>query len=123
VINGVHAVIFSKDAEADRAFFRDVLNLESVDAGGGWLIFALPPAELAAHPAEGGGQHELYLMCDDVRATIGELTAVGVEFAKPVSDEGFGLLASIRLPSGGELGLYEPRHPTPLFTGQSPTTS
>ena len=121
MITGVHAVIFSKDAEADRAFFRDVLNLESVDAGGGWLIFALPPAELAAHPAEEGGQHELYLMCDDVRATIDELTAVGVEFAKPVSDEGFGLLTSIRLPGGGELGLYEPRHPTPLFPGQSQT--
>jgi catechol 2,3-dioxygenase-like lactoylglutathione lyase family enzyme len=114
MITGVHAVIFTTDAEADRAFFRDVLEFTSVDAGSGWLIFALPPAELAAHPADDGGQHELYLMCDDVRATIDELTGKGVEFARPVKDEGFGLLTAIRLPSGGELGLYEPRHATPL---------
>jgi catechol 2,3-dioxygenase-like lactoylglutathione lyase family enzyme len=119
MITGVHAVIFTTDAEADRAFFRDALDLASVDAGGGWLIFALPPAELAAHPADEGGQHELYLMCDDVRATIAELTARGVQFARPVSDEGFGLVTAIRLPGGGELGLYEPRHPTPLSTGQT----
>ena len=119
MITGVHAVIFTTDAEADRAFFRDVLELPAVDAGGGWLIFALPPAELAAHPADEGGQHELYLMCDDVRATIDELTNKGVEFARPVSDEGFGLLTAIRLPGGGELGLYEPRHPTPLSPDQS----
>jgi catechol 2,3-dioxygenase-like lactoylglutathione lyase family enzyme len=119
MITGVHAVIFTTDAEADRAFFRDVLELPAVDAGDGWLIFALPPAELAAHPADEGGQHELYLMCDDVRATIDELTNKGVEFARPVSDEGFGLLTAIQLPSGGELGLYEPRHPTPLALDQS----
>jgi catechol 2,3-dioxygenase-like lactoylglutathione lyase family enzyme len=118
LINGVHAVIFTTDAEADRAFFRDVLHLPSVDAGGGWLIFALPPAELACHPDEEGGRHELYLMCDDVRATIDELTARGVELARPVGDEGFGLLTAIRLPGGGELGLYEPRHATPLSLDQ-----
>ena len=114
MITGVHAVIFTTDAERDRAFFRDVLELPAVDAGGGWLIFALPPAELAAHPAEDGGQHELYLMCDDVRATVEELKAKGVEFARPISDEGFGLVTAIRLPGSGELGLYQPQHPSPL---------
>jgi catechol 2,3-dioxygenase-like lactoylglutathione lyase family enzyme len=117
VITGVHAVIFTADADADRAFFRDVLGLPSVDAGGGWLIFALPPAELAAHPADEGGRHELYLMCDDIHATIAELSGRGVEFDAPVSDEGFGLLTTIRLPGGGDLGLYEPRHPSPLASG------
>ena len=113
MITGVHAVLFSTDADSVRAFFRDVLELPSVDAGG-WLIFALPPAELAAHPAEEGGRHELYLMCDDVRATVAELERKGVAFTRPITDEGFGLLTSLTLPGGGELGLYEPRHPTPL---------
>jgi catechol 2,3-dioxygenase-like lactoylglutathione lyase family enzyme len=115
MITGAHAVIFSRDADADRAFFRDVLGLESVDAGGGWLIFALPPAELAAHPAEGAGAYELYLMCDDVVETAEELRERGAVIVKPVSDEGWGLLTAIELPGGGELGLYEPRHPSPLF--------
>jgi catechol 2,3-dioxygenase-like lactoylglutathione lyase family enzyme len=121
MITGVHAVISTTDPERDRAFFRDVLEFPFVDAGGGWLIFALPPAELAAHPAEQGGQHELYLMCDDVRATVADLAARGVEFARPVSDEGFGLLTAIRLPGGGELGLYQPRHPSPV--APDPATS
>jgi catechol 2,3-dioxygenase-like lactoylglutathione lyase family enzyme len=114
VITGVHAIIFTRDAEADRAFFRDVLDMPAVDAGGGWLIFALPPAELAAHPTQGDSHHELYLMCDDVRATVEELAKKGVEFTREVSDEGFGLMTALRLPGGGELALYEPRHPTPL---------
>jgi catechol 2,3-dioxygenase-like lactoylglutathione lyase family enzyme len=115
VITGVHAIVFGEDAEAVRAFLRDVLELRSVDAGGGWLIFALPPAELAAHPTEGeSGRHELYLMCDDIEATVAELSAKGVEFVRPVSDEGFGLMTAMRVPGGGELALYEPRHPTPL---------
>jgi catechol 2,3-dioxygenase-like lactoylglutathione lyase family enzyme len=114
VITGVHALVFSKDAEADRAFFGDVLGLPSVDAGGGWLIFALPPAELAAHPAEQSGAHELYLMCDDIAATVEELKAKGVEFATPVTEQGFGLMTRLKLPGGGELGLYEPRHPTAI---------
>ena len=114
MITGVHAIVFGADAEAARAFFRDVLELRSVDAGGGWLIFALPPAELAAHPAEESGRHELYLMCDDIHGTIAELEAKGVEFTGPVRDERFGLVTSMRVPGGGELGLYEPRHPTPL---------
>lgn len=116
VINGVHAIIYTTDAEADRSFFRDVLGFDSVDAGGGWLIFKLPPAELAMHPAESGGGHELYLMCDDVRTTVEELTAQGVEIVHDVTDEGFGLMTALRLPGGGELGLYEPRHPSPLNT-------
>jgi catechol 2,3-dioxygenase-like lactoylglutathione lyase family enzyme len=113
MITGAHAIVYSSDADADRAFFRDVLGFPSVDAGGGWLIFALPPAELAAHPADAGGRHELYLMCDEIGATVAELQAKGVEFTGPVSDEGFGLLTSLKLPGGGELGLYEPRHPIP----------
>lgn len=114
MITGVHALLYTTDADADRAFFRDVLELSSVDAGGGWLIFALPPAELAAHPAEEDGRQELYLMCDDVNATVAELSARGAEITEPVTDEGFGLVTAIRLPGGGELGLYEPRHPSPL---------
>jgi predicted enzyme related to lactoylglutathione lyase len=114
VITGVHAIIFTRDAEGVRAFFRDVLELPSVDAGGGWLIFALPPAELAAHPAEEDGRHELYLMCDDIRATIAELKDKGVDVSEEISDEGFGLMTSLALPGGGELALYEPRHATPL---------
>lgn len=114
MITGVHAVSFTKDAEGLRAFFRDVLGFPSVDAGGGWLIFALPPAELAAHPTDDEPHHELYLMCDDVLATVEELKARGVEFTRPISDEGFGLMTAMRTPDGGELSLYEPRHPSPL---------
>jgi catechol 2,3-dioxygenase-like lactoylglutathione lyase family enzyme len=109
MITGAHVIVYSRDADADRAFFRDVLEYPHVDAGGGWLIFKLPPGEVAVHPAEGAESHELYLMCDDVNATV-ELKANGVT-AGPVSDEGWGLLTSIRLPGGGQLGLYEPRHP------------
>ncbi|RZU54087.1 hypothetical protein EV385_6026 [Krasilnikovia cinnamomea] len=112
MITGAHAILFSTDAEQDRAFLRDKLGLAGVDAGGGWLIFALPPAEVAVHPAETGGACELYLMCDDVNATIAELRGRGVELRGEVQDMGWGLLTSIPLPSGGQLGLYEPRHPT-----------
>jgi catechol 2,3-dioxygenase-like lactoylglutathione lyase family enzyme len=114
MITGVHAIIFSRDAEADRAFFRDVLDLPSVDAGGGWLIFALPPAELAAHPTDEQSRHELYLMCDDISATVEELRGKGVEFRGEISDEGFGLMTALRLPGGSELSLYQPRHASPL---------
>jgi predicted enzyme related to lactoylglutathione lyase len=119
MITGVHGIIFTKDADALRAFFRDVLEFPSVDAGGGWLIFALPPAELAAHPADESGRHEFYLMCDDAHATVEELKRKGVEISRPISDEGFGLMTAIELPGGGELGLYEPRHSTP--TASPPT--
>jgi catechol 2,3-dioxygenase-like lactoylglutathione lyase family enzyme len=114
VITGMHAIVFSPDAEKVRAFFADVLGLSSVDAGGGWLIFALPPAELAVHPADGAGRHELYLMCDDIEVTLAELRDKGVEVAREVSDQGWGLLAAVRLPDGGELPIYQPRHPSPL---------
>jgi predicted enzyme related to lactoylglutathione lyase len=113
MITGVHGIIFTKDADGVRAFFRDVLEFSSVDAGDGWLIFALPPAELAAHPAGEDVHHELYLMCDDVHATVDELERKGAEISHPISDEGFGLMTAIRLPGGAELGLYEPRHPIP----------
>ena len=114
MITGVHAVIFTKDAEGVRGFLGDVLGFSSVDAGGGWLIFALPPAEIAAHPNGEEGRQELYLMCDDVEATVEELTEKGVEVTGPISDEGFGLVTALRLPGGGELGLYQPKHPSPL---------
>lgn len=117
MITGVHAIVFSPDAEKVRAFFADVLGLSSTDAGGGWLIFALPPAELAVHPDEGDGRHELYLMCDDIQATLAELQGKGVEVARGVSDQGWGLLAAIRLPDGEELPIYQPRHRSPLQPG------
>ena len=109
MITGMHAVIYTRDAEADRVFFRDVLGFRFVDADGGGLIFAAPPSEVACHPAEANGKHEVFLMCDDVRAEIARLGEKGIE-CRPVGDEGFGLLTAIRLPGGGELGLYEPRH-------------
>ena len=113
MITGAHTVIFSPDADADRAFFTDVLGFPSVDAGRGWLIFRLPPGEAAFHPTDGEGGQELYLMCDDINATVAELEAKGVELVRPVSDEGWGLLTAFKLPSGAELALYEPRHPVP----------
>ena len=115
MITGMHAIVFSPEAQKTRAFFADVLGLSSVDAGGGWPIFALPPAELAVHPADGAGRHQLYLMCDDIHATLAELQGKGAEVAQEVSDAGWGLLASVRLPDGSELPIYEPRHPSPIL--------
>jgi len=112
MISGVHAIVYSKEAEKLRAFFRDVLEWPSVDAGRGWLIFAMPPAELAVHPAE-QSSHELYLICDDVEATVGVLRAKGVEITMPVADRGWGLVTEIRLPDGSAMGLYQPKHPRP----------
>ena len=111
MINGSHVILFSRDPEADRAFFADVLEQPHVDAGGGWLIFKLPPAELAVHPADGPPGHELYFMCDDVEATMRDLRAKGVEFTQDISEERWGRLTRFRLPGGGEVGMYEPRHP------------
>ena len=111
MITGAHVIVYSQDAEADRAFLRDVLGFGHVDAGDGWLLFKAPPAELAVHPTDGAGSHELYLMCDDIQATIDELGAKGVELTTP-QDQGWGVMAMISLPGGGQLGLYEPRHPT-----------
>jgi catechol 2,3-dioxygenase-like lactoylglutathione lyase family enzyme len=114
-ITGVHAILYTRDAQADRRWLADVLGLEFVDAGGGWLIFALPPAELAAHPASGqGGDVELYLMCDAIETTMQELREKGVAFDGPVTDERWGRVTKIMLPSGARLGLYEPRHASPL---------
>jgi hypothetical protein len=110
VINGAHVIIYSRDAEADRAFLRDVLEYPHVDAGQGWLIFKLPPAEVAVHPAGDRDAHELYLMCDDLEQTVADLTSRGVEFVRSPEDQGWGILTAIRLPGGGELGLYQPRH-------------
>jgi catechol 2,3-dioxygenase-like lactoylglutathione lyase family enzyme len=111
MINGAHVIIYSKDAEADRAFFKDVLGFSSVDAGRGWLIFALPPAEVACHPGEENDEHELYLMCDDLKATISDLKSKGVECGD-VQEPPWGILTTIKLPGGGDLGLYQPKHPT-----------
>jgi len=112
-VTGAHLMAFSTDAGATRAFLRDVLELESVDAGGGWLIFALPPAELAVHPAEEGGRQELYLMTDDLDGTLAELRERGVTITSEPSDQGWGVLAAIEVPGVGPLGLYQPRHPVP----------
>ncbi|HVQ95099.1 MAG TPA: VOC family protein [Mycobacteriales bacterium] len=112
MINGVHVILYSRDDAADRAFIRDVLGFRNVDAGGGWLIFKAPPAEVAVHPTDGPASHQMYFLCDDINATIADLTAKGVEFAGPVSEERWGLLTSLKLPGGGELGLYQPLHPT-----------
>jgi hypothetical protein len=111
MINGTHIILYSTDAEADRVFIRDVLGFAGVDAGGGWLIFKLPPAEIAVHPTDGLSKYELYLMCDDLEKTLADLTARGVTISHPASEQGWGSLASIKLPSGSELAIYQPRHP------------
>jgi predicted enzyme related to lactoylglutathione lyase len=116
MIHGAHTILYAKDADAARAFFRDVLGYASVDAGQGWLIFALPPGEIGIHPAEGNehGRHELYFMCDDVDATRRDLERRGVRFTAPVSDYGWGIMTRFEIPGGGEIGLYQPRHETAI---------
>jgi catechol 2,3-dioxygenase-like lactoylglutathione lyase family enzyme len=114
VITGAHTIIFSANPDADRALFADVLGFPSVDAGGGWQIFALPPAELAVHPSDGAPKHELYLICDQLEQTIDELQRKGVEITRPISDQRWGRITAFRLPGGSELALYEPRHPSPV---------
>jgi len=115
MITGLHAILYSPDADKVRIFLRDVLGFKSVDAGHGWLIFAAPPAELAAHPTEHDEKphHELYLMCDNLSATMKELEGKGVKCG-PVTEARWGSITSIHLPGGGELGLYQPKHPTAL---------
>jgi hypothetical protein len=113
MIHGAHVIIYSKDAEADRAFFRDVLKYPFADAGHGWLIFALPPAEVAMHPAEENGAHELYLMCDDVKAFVAEMKSKSVA-CSPVHEERWGSITKVTLPGGGTLGVYQPKHASPL---------
>jgi len=113
MISGAHMVIYSKDADADRAFFRDVLGFKAVDAGHGWLIFALPPGEAAFHPSEKNGPHELYFLCDNLKSEMAALAKKGVACSE-VHEERWGSITRIRLPSGGEIGLYQPKHPTAL---------
>jgi|SRR5947209_6973226 len=109
-ISGAHVIVYSRDPEADRAFFRDVVDYPHVDAGGGWLIFKLPPAEVAFHPGDDPSSHELYLMCDDLDATMSELSAHGAR-CRAITLARWGRLSSFRLPGGGDVGIYEPQHP------------
>lgn len=115
MINGLHALIHTQDADRVRTFFRDVLGFRSVDAGHGWLIFALPPAELAVHPTKKDepSRHELYLMCDDLKATMADLKAKGVTCGE-TTEARWGSITTIEVPGGGKIGLYQPKHPTAL---------
>ena len=110
MISAAHVVVYTKDAEADRLFFRDVLGFKSVDAGHGWLIFSLPPGEAAFHPSDENGVHELYFICDDLDAEITSLAKRGVE-CSPVQEARWGSITKMRLPGGGAIGLYQPKHP------------
>ena len=113
MINGAHAIIYSTNADADRDFLRDILGLPHVDVGGGWLIFGLPPSEVAVHPAEGeGGKHELYFMCSDVEELKSALSQHDID-SSPVENQGWGLVTHVTLPGGSKIGVYEPRHPRP----------
>lgn len=112
MISGSHVIIYSEDAESDRAFFRDVLDLPNIDVGDGWLIFALPPAELGIHPSKNNGKHEFYLLCDDLNAFISKVSDAGVKCSNPHS-EPWGILVHITLPGGGHLGVYQPHHARP----------
>jgi predicted enzyme related to lactoylglutathione lyase len=117
MIAATHLLIYADDAEATREFLRDVLGWENVDAGEGWLIFKLPPAELGVHPSDERrlrGTHAIFLMCDDIEATVLDLEAKGAEFTLPITDAGFGLITHMVIPGGGEIGLYQPKHDTPL---------
>jgi catechol 2,3-dioxygenase-like lactoylglutathione lyase family enzyme len=120
MITAAHVIVFSADAPADRAFLRDLLGTPAVDAGDGWLILALPPAELAVHPTAEDPRHELYLMCSDIDRTVADLRARGVTFEGGVTDQGWGRLTTMRLPGGGAIGLYEPRHPVAAGLGGPP---
>jgi len=116
MITGAHVIVYTKDAEADRAFFRDVLGFKSVDAGHGWLIFALPPGEAAFHPTDENGPHELYFMCDNLKAETAALVKQGVQCSK-IAEVRWGSVTKMKLPGGGEVGLYQPKHPTALALG------
>jgi hypothetical protein len=123
MIIGAHSIIYSTNPDADRAFLRDVLTLPNVDVGGGWLIFGLPPAEVAVHPSDTNDRHELYLMCDDIVQFLEEMKTHGISCSQ-VRDQGWGLLTSLTLPGGGKLGVYQPKHtrPTAMRPGQAPGT-
>src|SRR5262245_39010356 len=119
MIHGAHVILYSKDSDADRAFFRDVLRYPSADAGGGWLIFALPPAEIAVHPSDENDVHELYLMCDDVVAFVAEMKAKGFSCSE-IAMQPWGALTHLALPGGGKLGVYQPRHASPIAPKKKP---
>ncbi|MCB9869582.1 MAG: extradiol dioxygenase [Planctomycetes bacterium] len=116
MLNGAHVILYSRDSEADRVFLRDVLKLPFVDVGDGWLVFGLPPAEVAVHPAETGGTQELFLMCDDVDVLIAHMAERGIS-CTPVEELGWGRLTRVTLPGGGELGVYQPKHARPPTDG------
>jgi catechol 2,3-dioxygenase-like lactoylglutathione lyase family enzyme len=113
MISGAHIVLYTKDPDADRAFFRDVLGFNSVDAGHGWLIFALPPAEAAFHPAAENGDHELFFMCEDLKAEMAALAAKNVVFSE-IQEARWGSIVKMRLPGGSDIAVYQPKHPTAL---------
>jgi hypothetical protein len=119
MITGAHSIIYSKNSEEDRAFLKDVLKFPYVDVGHGWLIFGLPPSEVAVHPSDKNGTHELYLMCDDIEAFLAEMKKRRVA-TDPVSNQGWGLLSAVTLPGGGKLGVYQPRHARPESPGAAP---
>lgn len=123
LISGAHVLIYSRDAEADRAFLKTVLGLDSVDSGGGWLIFALPPTEVAIHPTEEQDHHELYLLCVDIEATAKELERRGVPLKRPFDEARWGRVTEITLPGGGRIGLYQPKHPLAHAKTEAPSTA
>jgi predicted enzyme related to lactoylglutathione lyase len=123
LISGAHVIIYSRDAEADRKFFKDVLGLDSVDSGGGWLIFALPPSEVAIHPTDEEERHEFYLLCEDIDATAKELERKGVHLKRPFDEARWGRVTELTLPGGGRIGLYQPKHPLAHAKTEARTTA
>ncbi len=122
MIIGGHSIIYSTSADADRAFLKNVLKLSHVDVGGGWLIFGLPPAEIAVHPGDKNDQHEFYFMCDDIDGFISEMSAAGIA-CSPVQDQGWGVLTQLTMPGGGKLGVYQPRHARPAAMSAAASSS
>jgi catechol 2,3-dioxygenase-like lactoylglutathione lyase family enzyme len=120
VLTGAHVIIYSKDPEADRAFFRDILGFPSVDAGHGWLIFELPAAEAAFHPHDQNNQHEMYFVCDDLKAEMAELKKKRAHLGEIV-EERWGMRTTVTLPGGGAIGIYQPKHPVAFGIGRAKT--
>ena len=117
---GIHFILYSKDAEADKLFFRDILQLTNVDVGHGWLIFGLPPSELAVHPSKTNGQHEIYLMCDDIKIFVQQMAKKKI-ICSEIQNQGWGQLVQLSSPGGGKIGVYQPRHarPNPMKSKKS----
>ena len=122
LLTGAHSIIYSTNPDADRAFLRDVLGLPHVDVGGGWLIFGLPPSEVAVHPSEKNNVHELYFMCDDIEAFVGAMTARGI-VCSAIQNQGWGVLTQLTLPGGGAIGVYQPRHVRPESMREKPAAT